>query len=106
MKPPYFSLNIRLLFSDLFRIRIRIRIRNPDPKSGSEIRIRNRIRNVYFGGVPDRIRIRPKVSDSYGSGSGSATLVTSIPVRSLVYLRGHYYTCECTRIPVSSLVYL
>ncbi len=53
MKPPYFSLNIRLLFSDLFRIRIRIRIRN-------------RIPNVYFGSGSDpaksfgflRIRIR------------------------------------------------
>jgi hypothetical protein len=40
MKPSYFSLKIRLLFTDLFRIqfririqiRIRIRIPNPDPK--------------------------------------------------------------------------
>jgi hypothetical protein len=67
MKPPYFSLNIRLLFSDLFRIRIRIRIQNPDPKpdpkclfrfrigsrSGQKlrflrIRIRFRIRNTGF----------------------------------------------------------
>ncbi len=28
-----------------------------------------------FISVPDRIRIRPKVSDPYGSGSGSATLI-------------------------------
>jgi hypothetical protein len=28
-----------------------------------------------FISVPDRIRIRPKVSDPYGSGSGSTTLL-------------------------------
>ncbi len=44
MKPPYFCLNIRLLFSDLFRIWFRIRFR---------IRIRIRIRNVYFGSGSD-----------------------------------------------------
>ncbi len=38
MKPPYFSLKIRLLFTDFFRIRILIRIR---------------IRNVYFGSGSD-----------------------------------------------------
>jgi hypothetical protein len=71
MKPPYFSLNIWLLFSDLFRIRILIRIRNPDPKSGSKTG------SEMFISVLDRIRIRPKVSDPYGSssGSGSATLL-------------------------------
>ncbi len=53
MKPPYFSLNIRLLFSDLFRIRFGIRIR---------IRIRNRIRNVYFGSGSD-----PDPAKSFGS---------------------------------------
>jgi len=60
-KPPYFSLNIRLLFSDLFRIRIRIRIRNvyfgsgsdPDPaKSFGSFRIR--IRNTAFGAQKSR----------------------------------------------------
>jgi hypothetical protein len=55
MKPPYFTLNIGLLFSYLFRIRIRVRIRNPDPKSGSETGYEMSI------SVPDRIRIRPKV---------------------------------------------
>ena len=59
MKLPYFGLNVRLLFTDLFRIRIRIRFR---------IRNRIRIRNVYFGSGSDldlaksfgsfRIRIR------------------------------------------------
>ncbi len=49
MKPPYFSLNIRLLFPDLFRIRIRIRIRN-------------RIRNVYFVSGSD-----PVPAKSFGS---------------------------------------
>ncbi len=43
MKTPYFSLNIRLLFSDLFRIRIRIRIRNPDPKPDPKCLFRFRI---------------------------------------------------------------
>jgi hypothetical protein len=50
MEPPCFSLKIRLLFIDFFF------------GSGSET----------FISVPDRIRIRPKVSDP--SGSGSATL--------------------------------
>ncbi len=53
MKPPYFSLNIRLLFSDLFRIRFRIWIR---------IRIRIWIRNVYFGSGSD-----PDPAKSFGS---------------------------------------
>jgi hypothetical protein len=63
MKPPYFSLKIRLLLTDLFRIRIRIQIRN-----------------IYFG--PDRILIRPKVSDP--SGSGSATLTDMCKCAGLV----------------------
>jgi hypothetical protein len=42
MKPPYFSLKIRLLFTDLFRIRIRIR-------------------NVYFGSRSD-----PEPAKSFG----------------------------------------
>jgi hypothetical protein len=49
MKLPYFGLNVRLLFTDLFRIRIRIRVR---------IRIRIRIQNVYFGsGSGQKFRI-------------------------------------------------
>ena len=62
MKPPYFSLNIRLRFSDLFRIRIPNRIRNvyfgsgsdPDPAKSFgflRIRIRFRIRNTGNGAV-------------------------------------------------------
>ncbi len=65
MKPPYFSLNIRLLYSD------------PDPKSGSETG------SEMFISVPDRIRIRPKVSYPSGSGSGSATLEKNIQIRIL-----------------------
>ncbi len=72
MKPPYFSLNIGLFFF-LF---ISDPDSNPDPKSGSETG------SEMFISVPDRIRIRPKVSDPYGSGSGSgsgsATLLTPV----------------------------
>jgi hypothetical protein len=48
MKLPYFGLNVRLLFTDLFRIRIRIRIKN-----------------IYFGsGSGQKFRILPDlVSD-------------------------------------------
>ncbi len=72
MKLPYFSLNMRLIFSDLFRIWFRIRI---------WIRIRIRIRNVYFGSGSDpaksfgslrirfRIRNTASVTQRYGSGS-------------------------------------
>jgi hypothetical protein len=51
VKPAYFSLKIMLLFTDFFGSSL-----------GSET----------FISVPNRIRIRPKVSDP--SGSGSATL--------------------------------
>jgi hypothetical protein len=53
LKLPFFGLKIRLLFTDLFRIRFRIwfRIRN-------RIRIRIRIRYVYFGsGSGQKFRI-------------------------------------------------
>ncbi len=73
MKPPYFSLNIRLLFLIYF---------GSGFESGSEIRIRNRIRNVIS--VPDRIRIRPKISDPYGSGSGSGSATLKILVAFVV----------------------
>jgi hypothetical protein len=53
MKLPYFGLNVRLLFTDLFRIRIRIRFRIP---------IRIRIQNVYFGSGSD-----PDPAKSFGS---------------------------------------
>jgi hypothetical protein len=49
---PFFGLKIRLLFTDLFRILFRIQF---------------------------WIRIRSKVSDPYGPGSGSATLLLSLP---------------------------
>ena len=64
LKIPFFGLKIRLLFTDLFRIRFRIRIRI-------------RIQNVYFGSGSDPDPA--KVSDPYGSGSGSgsATLLLS-----------------------------
>jgi hypothetical protein len=54
-KPPYFSLKIWLLFTDLFQIQFRIRIRNvyfgsesdPDPaKSFGSFQIRFRISNT------------------------------------------------------------
>ncbi len=53
MKPPYFSLNIRLFFLINF---------GSGFESGSEIRIRNRIQNVYFGSGPD-----PDPAKSFGS---------------------------------------
>jgi hypothetical protein len=53
MKPPYFRLNIRLLFLIYF---------GSGFESGSEIRIRNRIRNVYFGSGSD-----PDPAKSFGS---------------------------------------
>jgi hypothetical protein len=49
----YFGLNVRLFFTDLFRIRIRIRFR---------IRIRIRIQNVYIGSGSD-----PDPAKSFGS---------------------------------------
>ncbi len=49
MKIPFFGLKIRLLFTDLFRIRFRIRIRI-------------RIQNVYFGSGSD-----PDPANSFGS---------------------------------------
>jgi hypothetical protein len=55
MKPPCFSLKIRLLFIDFVGSSL---------GSGSET----------FISVQDRIRIRPKVSGASGSGSGSTTL--------------------------------
>jgi hypothetical protein len=53
MKLPLFGLNVRLLFTDLFRLRIRIRFR---------IHIRIRIQNVYFGSGSD-----PDPAKSFGS---------------------------------------
>ncbi len=80
MKPPYFSLNIRLLFSDLFRIRIPNPDSNPDPKSGSETG------SEMFISVPDRIRIRPKVfwSATLGGREGDIDL-KAINCRYIVY---------------------
>ncbi len=51
MKPLFFSLKIRLLFTDLFRIQLRNRIR-----------IQIRIRNVYFGSGSN-----PEPAKSFGS---------------------------------------
>jgi hypothetical protein len=69
MKSPYFSLNIRLLFSDLFRIRIWIRIlfriRNPDPKPDPKCLFRFRI----------------------GSGSGQKFRILTDPAKSFGFLR-------------------
>jgi hypothetical protein len=43
-----------------------------------------------FISVPDRIRIRPKVSDPYGSGSGSATLTQISYFFHITYPQAHY----------------
>ncbi len=51
MKPPYFRLNIRLLFSDLFRIRIQ----NPDPKQDPKCLFRFRIGSGSGSGQKFRI---------------------------------------------------
>jgi hypothetical protein len=63
MKPPYLSLNIRLLFSTKIS----------DPVFGSGLESGFESGAEMFISVPDRIR--PKVSDPYGSGS--ATLPTT-----------------------------
>ncbi len=70
MKPPYFSLNIGLLFSYFFRIR-------------------NRTRNIYFGSGSDpdpaksfgslRIRIRNTAHFGFGSRSGQMFWVLTDP---------------------------
>ncbi len=70
MKPSYFSLNIRFLFL-IYLDPDSNPDSNPDPKSGSETGSETGFE--MFISVPDRIRIWPKVSDPYGSGS--ATLV-------------------------------
>jgi hypothetical protein len=57
LKISFFWPEIRLLFTDLFRIRFRIRIR-----IRFRIRIRIRIRNVYFGSGSD-----PDPAKSFGS---------------------------------------
>ena len=67
MKLPYFGLNVRLLFTDFF---------------GSGFESGFGSGSKTFIPVPDRIRIRPKVSDPSGSGSdsgsGTATLRKSL----------------------------
>ncbi len=54
MNPPYFSLKIRLLFTDFFRIQFRIRIRI-------------RIRNVYFGSGSGFGSFRIRNTGRYGT---------------------------------------
>ncbi len=73
MKPPYFSLNIRLLFSDLSGSGFESGF-----ESGSEIRIRNRIRNVYFGSGSD-----PDPAKSFGS----------LRIRFRIRIRNTEYLC-------------
>ncbi len=81
MKPPYFSLTIRLLFSDLFRIRIRIpiriRIRNPDPKQDPKCLFRFRIGS----GSGQKFRIRFRIRNTAGSIPGTSTQNSQILVR-------------------------
>ncbi len=85
MKPPYFSLNIRLLFLIYFGSGFESGV-----ESGSEIRIRNRIRNVYFGSGSD-----PDPAKSFGS--------LRIRIRFRIRNTVHMYVHMCLRICVHLL---